>query len=273
MTPNSPFLLARGALALELRPGEQAGRPALDRDTAGELAALVARDLARFAPGVVAHDLAVGGALFDPVELLRPGFPLHAELAQLLAGAPPSAEPRVMSFAGAGLPAALHPDPAHAAGPLRLLPWVLRGPRDALREVADDLEATLLDTGMAPADTALALQAAFAAPIEHARYLTAHDVAAMISMQYDHAGLAPLWPLLETALFGGDDEVAVLDAPPEPQVRLKGRVARIALEADADVHVRRRARQIAAVLGAHGVAVDVVELAPGADARAALESL
>ena len=255
---HDPTLLARGALAIELRPGERAGRVALDLEAAGELAALVARDLARFAPGATAHDLALVGALFDPVELLRPGFPLHAELAQLLAGAPRSFEPRVMAFAGDGLPTALLPDALHGDGPLRLLPWVLRGPRETLRAVADELEATLLDTGMAPADTALALQAAFAAPIEHARYLTAHDVAAMISMQYEHAGLAALWPLLEVALFGGEDEVATLDAPPEPFVELRGRAARIVVPEDANVHVQRRARQLQAVLEAHGVTVEVV---------------
>jgi hypothetical protein len=258
MTSDSPITLARGALALELRPGERAGRVTLDREAAGELAALIARDLARFAPDAPLHDLAVAGALFDPVEVLRPGFPPHAELGQLLAAAPQAGESRVMAFAGAGLPAALHPDPVHAEGPLRLLPWVLRGPRASLQSVADDLEATLLDTGMAPADTALALQAAFAAPIEHARYLTAHDVAAMISMQYEHAGLAPLWPLLETALFGDDDEVATLDAPPEPFVEMRGRRARIRVPDDADVHMQRRARQLRAVLEAHGVEVMVV---------------
>jgi hypothetical protein len=254
MTHDSP-LLARGALALELRPGESAGRVALDIEAAGALVALIARDLARFAPGATEHDLAVAGALFDPVELLRPGFPLHAELGQLLAGAPRAFEPRVMAFAGDGLPPALHPDPAHAHGPLRLLPWVLRGSREALRPLADELEANLLETGMAPAETALALQAAFAAPIEHARYLTAHDVAAMMAMQYEHAGLAPLWPLLETALFGGEGEIAVLDAPPEPFVRVQGRTATIAVPAEADVHVQRRARQLRAVLEAHGVSV------------------
>ena len=84
-TPESTLMLACGAVALELRPGERAGHLALDRDQAAEIAELVARDLATFALWASAHDLAIAGALFDPVELLRPGLPLHAELATLLA--------------------------------------------------------------------------------------------------------------------------------------------------------------------------------------------
>jgi hypothetical protein len=267
-----PVFLQRGALALELRPGATPAQPTLDLPATEALAALVARDLARFAPGLEAHDLGLAGVLLDPVEVLRPGFPAHAELDRLLAQAPHRAEGRVIAFAGEGLPSALQPEPAHAGGPLRLLPWVLRGPRDALAPVGEALEATLLDTGMAAADTALALQAAFAVPVEHVRYLTAHDLAALMAMQYEHAGLGALWPLLEAALYG-DDEVAWLDAPPEPCVRLQGRGARVALAADADIHVQRRVRQLAAVLHAHGIAVDIVELARGADARATLESL
>jgi hypothetical protein len=267
-----PTFLQRGALALELRPGAAPARATLDLPTTEALAALAARDLARFAPGLEAHDLGFAGVLLDPVEVLRPGFPAHAELDRLLAQAPHRGEGRVVAFAGDGLPVALRPDAAHAGGPLRLLPWALRGPRDTLAPIADALEATLLDTGMAAADTALALQDAFAVPVEHVRYLTAHDLAALMAMQYQHAGLGALWPLLEAALYG-DDEVAWLDAAPEPCVRLQGPSARIALAIDADIHVQRRARQLAAVLHAHGVTVDLVEVPTAAQARAALESL
>jgi hypothetical protein len=281
-----PTFLQRGALALELRPGAAPARASLDLVAAEPIAALVARDLARFAPGAEAHDLGLAAALFDPVELLRPGWPAHAELDRLLAQAaapgilPPAAlahpcasphrqEGRVIAFAGEGLPDALQPEPTHAGGPLRLLPWVLRGPRDTLAPIGDALESTLLDTGMAAADTALALQDAFAVPIEHVRYLTAHDLAALMAMQYEHAGLSPLWPLVETALFG-DDEDVWLDAPPEPLVRMRTGRARIALASDANVHVQRRTRQFAAVLTAHGIDTAIVDLSPGADARAAL---
>jgi hypothetical protein len=202
-----PVFLQRGTLALELRPGTTPARATLDLAGADSLAALVARDLARFAPGAEQHDLAFAAALFDPVELLRPGWPAHGELGRLLAGAPARGESRVAAFGGDGLPDALRPDPLHAGGPLRLLPWVLRGDRATLAPIGEQLEATLLDTGMAPADTALALQDAFAVPVEHVRYVTAHDLAALTAMQYEHAGLGALWPLLEAALFGSNEVV------------------------------------------------------------------
>src|SRR5688572_10354635 len=116
-----PTFLQRGVLALELRPGVYPASPSVPLAVAEAIAGLVARDLARFAPGADDHDLALAGVLLDPVEVLRPGFPAHAELDLLLARAPGSGLPRVAAFAGAGLPAPLQPDPAHAAGPLRLL--------------------------------------------------------------------------------------------------------------------------------------------------------
>src|SRR3546814_9062548 len=73
-----------------------------------------------------------------------------------------------------------------------------------------------MERGMAGADTALLAQEAFGLQVEHARYLTLHDLCALMAMQYDHAGLAPLWPVLETALLSPDRE-AWLDAPPEPR--------------------------------------------------------
>jgi hypothetical protein len=266
---TDPIRLLRGALALELRPGIAPRRAGLDLATTSEVAAFAARDLARFAPGADAHALGVAGVLFDPVELLRPGWPVHAALGQLLSTAPGQTPGRVVAFAGEGLPEALWPDPAHADGPLRLLPWVLRGPLSTLEPVSDALEASLLDTGMAPADLALALQAAIGVPVEHVRYLSGHDLAALMAMQYEHAGLGPVWPLVEAAVYGDDGEVW-LDAPPEPLIRLQAGRARIALVDGADIHVQRRTRQLRAVLEAHGVEVHDVAVAAGEDARSKL---
>ena len=266
---TDPIRLLRGALALELRPGIAPRLTGLDLATTSEVAAFVARDLARFAPGADAHALGVAGVLLDPVELLRPGWPVRTALGNLLATAPGPAEGRVVAFAGDGLPEALWPDPVHADGPLRLLPWVLRGPLSTLEPVSHALEATLLDTGMAPADLALALQAAIGVPIEHVRYLTGHDLAALMAMQYEHAGLGNVWPLIEAAIYGDAGE-AWLDAPPEPLVRMVEGKARIARVDGADIHVQRRMRQMKAVLEAHGIAVDEVACREGEDARAKL---
>ncbi|WP_227978054.1 hypothetical protein [Arenimonas daejeonensis] len=277
-----------GALALELAPGSHAERAALAPASAGELAALVARDLAKLVPEAAQLDLGLVAALFDPVELLRPGHPLHAELERLVARAPGAAGGQVIGFGAdaAGLPEPLRPDPAHAAGPLRLLPFLLRGDAGRVAEVGERLEQVLLDTGMAGADTALLAQDGFGASVEHARLLTLHDLAAMMALQYEHAGLAPLWPLVEAALLAPDSE-QWLDTPPEPLLRYHAGEVRIAL-LDAEAwaeggfaptpadpgqltrafeRFQMRQRQLAAVLDAHGIPVTYDHCPAGRDPR------
>jgi hypothetical protein len=286
-----------GALALELRGDAAIASDRLAQAGAGALAGLIAQDLARFAAQAATLELVTVGAHYDPVELLRPGWPLHLELDQLAARAPRTSGEggRIIAFGAhdAQLPGALTPSPEFAGGPLRLVPFVLGGNADVAAAVGDVFERELLERGMAGAATALAAQDAFGLQVEHARYLTAHDLAAMMALQYEHAGLAPLWPVLETALLEPATE-AWLDAPPEPLVRYVEGEARIALfspqawqaryAADAACdnddarerlhrqfgHFERRQRQLAAVLGAHGVPVQFVHCDAGVDCRAAL---
>ena len=149
----------------------------------------------------------------------------------------------------------------------------------------------LLDTGMAGADTALAAQAGFAAPVEHARLLTLNDLAAMMALQYEHAGLAPLWPLVEAALLAPEAE-QWLDAPPEPLARYAGGEVRIAMLdteawneggyapatkepaqlARAFERFQMRQRQFAAVLDAHGIPVTYDHCPAGRDPRGILSA-
>ena len=206
-----------GAFALELSPQTRAQTLSLPQVQAGELAALLARDLARWVPGVRDCNFTVLAALFDPVEILRPGFPLHAELERLTAQVPGQGSAQIIAL-GANenaLPATLAPSSEFAEGPFRLVPFLLRGDAELIRQVGEQLEASLLDIGMAPADTALFAQENFKAQIEHARYLTVHDLAAMMAMQYEHAGLKNVWPLIETALLA-PNESCWCDVMPEP---------------------------------------------------------
>ena len=274
-----------GALALELKPGSQPVRDTLAQADAGALSQLVARDLATFAPDAATLELVMVGAHYDAVELLRPGWPLHRELDQLAARAPGTSEARVIAFGAhdGQLPGALAPSPDFAGGPLRLLPFVLCGDAGVVARVGDAFERDLMERGMAGAETALAAQALFGLQVEHARYLTVHDLAALMAMQYEHAGLAPLWPVIEAALLAPGHE-EWLDALPEPLVHYAGGEARIALftphawrarhAAPTDVECDKlerqfetfqaRQRQFAAVLQAHGVAVNFVHCDVGA---------
>lgn len=292
-------LQVRGALALELKGDAAVERDRLSQAGAGSLAALMARDLADVAADAARLQLVTVGAHYDPIEALRPGWPLHRQLERLAERAPGTAIGRIVAFGAhdGRLPDTLAPSPEFAGGPLRLVPFVLAGApagdADTVARVAAQLEAQLLERGRAGADTALAAQDAFGVQIEHARYLTMHDLTAMIAMQYDHASLALLWPLLETALLQPDAE-EWLDAAPEPLLHYVDGEARIALfspqawhqryagdvPCDTDEsrellsrrhqHFEARQRQYAAVLAAHGVPVNFVHCERGVDCRLAL---
>lgn len=293
MSNTNPEMNALGVVALELAGGEQPRKAALSSEQAGELAALVGRDLAKLVPQASGLDLVLAAAHFDPAEALRPGWPLHRRLEELQMRAPGRNQgPRLLAFgadANGEVPLPLQADATLTGGGLRLLPFVLAGD-DAtlLRETRDALEEVLLANGMAQPDTALLAQNAFGARIEHARYFTVNDLAAMMAMQYDNQGLAALWPLLETALFATAEE-HWLDTAPEPLLRYANGEARMALFDPAGwcAHYGRdrndgerlqriyeqflmRQRQMAAVLEAHGIEVLYVHVEAGQDAKVLL---
>ncbi|WDJ47189.1 hypothetical protein JH286_20760 [Xanthomonas campestris pv. campestris] len=292
MSTTEHGMTAMGVLAMELTGGTAPTRGALAPAQAGMLAERIGRDLAQWIPEVRALELSVAMAHFDPAEVLRPGWPLHRRLEELHARAPGRDEgPRVLAFgadAHGEIPLPFQADAQLTGGGLRVLPFLLSGDPQTLATVADAMEEVLLAQGMAQADTALLAQESFAARIEHARYLTGHDLAAMMSMQYDNQGLAPLWPLIEAALLAPQTE-EWLDQAPEPVLRYVGGEVRIALFdpagwCDHYAHEREncerlrgvyeqylaRQRQMAAVLEAHGLPVLYVHVEPGQDPRQAL---
>ena len=264
-----------GALALEISADGPAGLITLDRDVADGLVESLGDDLRRLLPGVEALDAGIACALFDPAELLRPGWPVHAALAELSGSAPGRRGGRMIAFGAQSgrMPApALQPEPSLAGGLLRLLPFALVGePRD-VQAIGQRMEATLMDIGMAGAQTALDCQAAFGVQLEHARWLSVHDLAAMIAMQYDHAGLAGCWRLIEAALLAPASEEWLREES-EPLALYRDGEVRIAqLQAnadDADPQLIKqsimRTRQLRAILAAHGVASTLVPVAAHED--------
>ena len=280
---NESTSLFRGVIALELTAGESPRAPALDAQRAGDLVERLGRDLALLVDGVRALDLVLLGAHFDPAEVLRPGWPLHRRASELLQRAPGQAQgPRMVGFgadANGDVPQPLRCEPELLGGGLRVLPFVLHG--ESAETVGAQLEALLLDRGMAAADTALALQDGLGARVQHVRYLSLHDLAAMIAMQYTNVGLQSLWTLLEAALLAPSADVW-LDAAPEPLARMVEGEVRIALfdpqawrqryaAAEDDgmrlergfAHFQARQRQFTAVLEAHAVPVQFVRCADG----------
>lgn len=283
--PASDAPVFRGLIAVELRDAGLPERPALSSAAAGEIAALLGRDLAKLAPAVVGCNLAVLGVHYDPAEALRPGWPIHRALQELLERLPDAGfGPRTMGFgadARGEVPQALRADPEFAGGVLRVLPFVLCG---AATEVAGALlEEELFDRGLAEADVALALRDGLGAQIEHIRYQSLRDLLAMTAMQYQHVGLDSLWALLDAALLEPQSEF-VLAQPQEPLARYAAGEVRLGLldfaawqQRDAEPEADReqlaqafnvfemRQRQYAAVLRAHGVPVQFVHC-PQADA-------
>jgi len=266
---------AAGLLALELADGA-IGVDALATDAAMALAEALAHDLARISADAAECDLVLAAAHFDPAEALRPGWPLHRRLVELHARAPrgEAQAARIFAFgadAQGRVPLPFMAEPELRGGALRVLPFVLVGPRAA--QLQERLEVELLDRGMASARTALLAQEAFAARIEHARLFTVHDLVAMMALQYEHAGLRALWPVIEVALVAPVGCVEV-DAPPEPRVAYLDGVAHLEMASPTrwqrelsglpdDIAPDRaargyadyeaRLRQFAAVLAAHGI--------------------
>ena len=282
-----------GVFALELVGGSSPAAAALPQAQAGELVELLARDLSKLVPGASALDLSFAAAHFDPAEVLRPGWPLHRRLDELRQRAPGREQgPRVIAFGADGegkVPLPFAAEAGLQGGQMRVLPFLLSGAPETVRALQENFEEVLLDRGMAGADTALLAQQAFGAQIEHARYLTAHDLAAIMAMQYQNQGLQRLWPIIETALLDPDSE-EWLDEPPEPLLRYAGGEVQIALldpvawrqrHADqgsgdatrlerAYEYFQARQRQIAAVLEAHGIPVTFAYCSGAGDARETL---
>ncbi len=289
MTEPASDLSVLAVMALEWM-ADTTPQPALAQEAAGALAERIGHDLALLVPEASGLDLVVMGAHFDPAEVLRPGWPVHRRLHELRERAPGrNAGPRILAFgsdAGGDIPQPLQADPALAGGTFRVLPLLLAG--EGAAAAGARLEELLVDRGMARAETALLAQQAFGARIEHARYLTVHDLAAMTALQYRHMGLEPLWPLIEAALLSPQRNVW-LDAPPEPLLHHAGGEVRVALFSDAAWRARyapdetdparlsrlrgyfdARIRQQSAVLDAHGIDVRYVDCPDAETAGAAL---
>jgi hypothetical protein len=244
-------------LALEPVAGEPPAQLTLSRDEAAELAALVATDLHTLVPQVDAARLALIGALFDQVELLRPGFPVWATLDELARRVPRGHLQNVVAFGSheGHMPAQLlEPSPLYAEGPMRLLPMSLLAPAELAEELSEQLEIQLVGRGEAGTLTADWLMRTLGIRLEHVRYLSRNDLLALTCVQYEHVNLAPLWALLETALLTPYREEATMSA--------RGLALRYA---DGKVLAQSPAQWLAAQAGdaterAHGFAGIVFEL-------------
>ena len=210
----TPLIALPIVLALEPVAGSTS-RATLGRDEAEQLAGLVAADLHALLPQVAQARLALAGALFDPVELLRPGFPVWSTLDELGRRVPRAGVAQVVAFGSheGRMPAQpLEPAAQFADGPMRLLPLSLLAPEDLAAELSEQIEVQLVGHGEAGERTADWLMRTLGVRLEHARYLSRNDLLALTCVQYEHVNLAPLWSLLEAALLTPYREENVLSA-------------------------------------------------------------
>ena len=263
-------------LAVELAQPAPAQALRLPTEQAAALVDAVASDLARLLPGVDAAGLALAGALYDPAQALRPGWPLHRELARLYRGEPRTRDaPQVMAFGTAGgrmASPALEPEPGFEGGLLRVAPLVLVADAALAQALGDTMERDFESRGLAGAAVDLFLRQALGLEVVHARYLTHHDLCALTALQLDHAGHGAVWQLIEAALFTPDaTEAATLPTGQalhlrdgRVEVEVRGCGAWVAGPGAAVAPADRAAafadwwlgqRQCAALLRAHGLGV------------------
>ena len=247
----SALISCHAVLAVELVPEGGPKSLGLPLESAHLLGEKIGNDLARLLPGIETMGLAVSAALYDAAQVLRPGWPIHAELALMHQQAQRGSwMPAITSFgASAGRMAApvLEPDARLIGSPLLLVPFVLVGHAHDAEQVGAAMERDFEEKGLADSATTLFLNEAFSIRTEHARYLTRNDLCALMAMQYEHAGFAALWSIIECALLSpGRDESVDLDGG----VHVDYRGGRLSLRGDA---ASPGYRQAAAVLAAHGL--------------------
>lgn len=207
-------------------PVPESGLPArpnsyFERALAQPLANQLAFELGKQLPSLDGLGLVWMAACYDQAQILRPDLPVHAALAALYTAgtrntivdvaknaAQVSPDRRhdqlvmtLQALRGEAPVPALKVDERLLGGAMVLLPFAIVGAPDCVSRARAILEEKLLDTGLTDARTALMLNQALGCEAEHARLMTLDDLAALCAMQLEHAGLAPVWEILEAAIF------------------------------------------------------------------------
>jgi hypothetical protein len=254
LTRVSDLLHCPALLAIESEQAEPPARFVLDRAEAEQFGTALAADLAKLIDGIDGFDLICVGALFDQAQILRPGWPVHAALADLHTRlGTGERDARVVSIGAhdGKMPApALDPDPRLHGSAMLLMPWLIRGEREQVAEIGARLEQDLLDRGMAGAGFALDLREQLGFPIRHVRHLTLYDLCALTCAQYEHAGLGPLWQVIEAALLAADRE-QVSELADGSKLHYHDGII------EAETRDQRLIAQCRAILAAHGLELQI----------------
>lgn len=178
----------------------------LTREAAAQVAAQIGNDMQTLFGSLSDLSLVLPGALYDQTELLRPGFPLLDALDNIFRGTLVRGgyQPQVIALgsdSGAFPVATLNPARQPGAGPLLLLPFLFAGRKLKIMSLSSNLENSLLAQGTASEATVAAVQQAFGVQAVNMSYATVNDLCALLKVQLENSDFAPLWDLLEHALF------------------------------------------------------------------------
>lgn len=196
-----------GVLALEPVAGATLPRQMLSRAAAEQLVQPMAQQLGRFLSVDHEYGLAWAAAAYDPAQLLRRGFPLHHELAELFhagqrQGLAPGQTLTLAERDGRMPTALLVPELALGNASLLVIPVVLSGSEEAIALAQARLESELFEAGLADPTITLGLAADYGIAFEHVRWLSIMDLVAMMAAQLDNIGFGPAWQLIEEHLLG-----------------------------------------------------------------------
>ncbi len=199
----SAIVILHAVLACELSPQPAPERLLLERAGGDALAGAIADDLQRLLPGIEHARLLLGTGLLDAAEILRPGFAAHAALAELGLRLPRGhgAVIAIGAHHGRMPAAALTPAAEFSDAPMRYLPLLIEAEAEHADALGTRLEQVLANAGEASARSADVLMRSYGLRLQHARYLSLTDLLALTCVQYEHAGFAAHWPLIEAALL------------------------------------------------------------------------
>lgn len=195
--------------------GEDASCPApLEKAGAEQLAAHLGADLSGLIPQMSRCTVTVAAALYDQTQVLRPGFPIFAALKNYAesSGEAHGQRPKLLSIGadnGQMPDPALQPDNDIPASVLQLLPMLISGESEQVKELADLMEHLFIEQGQLSANTSMWVQQTFGIKVIHGRFMTLLDLTAMLNLQLDSFNFTPLWELVECALFEPGGSVRV----------------------------------------------------------------
>ena len=267
-----------GVLALEPVADAVPQRQLLTRAVAEGLNDAMGAQLARFLPREHDYGFVWSAALYDPAQLLRRGFPLNQELANLFAAGQrhgiAAGHCLTLCEQGGRMPTAtLEPDQRLGGGTLYVIPVAITGSEAAIAAAQAQLESELYDHGLADAAVVFELHRDLGVAFEHVRLMSLVDLAAMMAAQLEHVGFGCAWQLIEEHLYGQPARAIEALSPLGQSLKLDEGAAWLSFEpyslharqhpGDADARLPdyiaklHEFRQLQGLLDAHGIPVRV----------------